>query len=115
MLRPSKKAMNLWNDVDALARLASMEQAAEEESRGACAVRAACTSSSSLPLADRREFDVHALNTPAQVVTGDYFDLFFVDKDVLAFVVADVSGKGIPAAVLMAVISPASMMASGIP
>ena len=48
------------------------------------------------------EFDVFASMTPAKEVGGDFYDFFFVDDDHAAFVIADVSGKGIPAALFMA-------------
>ena len=50
---------------------------------------------------DRQEFHVYASMTPAMEVGGDFYDFFFVDKDRLALVIADVSGKGIPAAMFM--------------
>ncbi|MDO5554509.1 MAG: SpoIIE family protein phosphatase [Planctomycetia bacterium] len=53
------------------------------------------------PFPDRNEFDIFASSNPAKVVGGDFYDLFLVDDDHLAFVIADVSGKGIPAALFM--------------
>ena len=50
---------------------------------------------------DRQEFHVFASMTPAKEVGGDFYDFFFVDDDRLALVIADVSGKGIPAAMFM--------------
>ncbi len=50
----------------------------------------------------RPEIGIAASMDPAKEVGGDFYDVFFVDKDRLAFVVADVSGKGIPAALFMA-------------
>ncbi|MBR6969098.1 MAG: SpoIIE family protein phosphatase [Firmicutes bacterium] len=50
----------------------------------------------------RPEFSVRASMTPAKDVGGDFFDVFFVSSDRIAFLVADVSGKGIPAAMFMA-------------
>ncbi len=50
----------------------------------------------------RKEIDADALMEPAKEVGGDFYDIFFVDKDKLAFVVGDVSGKGVPAALFMA-------------
>lgn len=46
-------------------------------------------------------FDVYAIMDPAREVGGDFYDYFFVDNDKVAFVIADVAGKGIPAALLM--------------
>ena len=47
--------------------------------------------------------DLHADMRPAREIGGDFFDYFLIDGDRLAFTVADVSGKGIPAALFMAV------------
>ena len=50
---------------------------------------------------DRTEFDIFATMTPAKEVGGDFYDFFLVDSDHLCMVIADVSGKGIPAALFM--------------
>lgn len=50
---------------------------------------------------DRDEFEIYASMTPAREVGGDFYDFFFIDHDRLAMVIADVSGKGIPAAMFM--------------
>ena len=55
------------------------------------------------PFPDRDEFDLYASMTPAKEVGGDFYDFFFIDSDHLAIVIADVSGKGIPAALFMMV------------
>ena len=52
---------------------------------------------------DRHEFDLYASMTPAKEVGGDFYDFFLVDEDHLALVIADVSGKGVPAALFMMV------------
>ena len=51
----------------------------------------------------RREFDIHASMTPAKEVGGDFYDFFLIDPDHLCMVIADVSGKGVPAALFMMV------------
>jgi len=53
------------------------------------------------PYPGRKEFDIHAAMFTAKEVGGDFYDFYFVDEDTLAFLVADVSGKGIPAAMFM--------------
>lgn len=50
---------------------------------------------------ERHEFDIYASMTPAKEVGGDFYDFFLVDDDHLAMVMADVSGKGVPAALFM--------------
>ncbi|WP_024866633.1 PP2C family protein-serine/threonine phosphatase [Butyrivibrio sp. FCS014] len=52
---------------------------------------------------DREEFDLFATMNTAKEVGGDFYDYFMVDEDHLALVMADVSGKGIPAALFMMV------------
>ena len=53
------------------------------------------------PFPDRREFDIYASMKPAKEVGGDFYDFFLIDQDHLGLVIADVSGKGIPAALFM--------------
>ncbi|MEO5754543.1 MAG: GAF domain-containing SpoIIE family protein phosphatase [Chthoniobacterales bacterium] len=48
-------------------------------------------------------FDIAGLNIPARQVSGDYFDYIKVDDDHLGVVIADVSGKGVPASLIMAI------------
>ena len=55
------------------------------------------------PYPDREEFELHALMQPARYVGGDFYDFFFVDDNTLALVMADVSDKGVPAALFMMV------------
>lgn len=50
---------------------------------------------------DRPEFDIYATMTPAKEVGGDFYDFFLIDADHLCMVIADVSGKGVPAALFM--------------
>ena len=56
-----------------------------------------------LPFPDRNEFDIFATLVPAKEVGGDLYDFFFIDDDHLCFAVGDVSGKGVPASLFMAV------------
>ena len=50
---------------------------------------------------ERRDFDVYAAMTPAKEVGGDFYDFFLIDDNHLGIVMADVSGKGVPAALFM--------------
>ena len=50
---------------------------------------------------DRSDFDIYASMVPAKEVGGDFYDFFLVDDDHLCMVMADVSGKGVPAALFM--------------
>ena len=53
------------------------------------------------PFPDRKEFDIYASMDPAKEVGGDFYDFFLIDSDHLGLVMADVSGKGVPAALFM--------------
>jgi len=55
------------------------------------------------PFPDRKEFDIFASMKPAKEVGGDFYDFFFTDEDHLAIVIADVTGKGVPAALFMVI------------
>lgn len=55
------------------------------------------------PFPERKEFDIYATMNPAKEVGGDFYDFFLVDDDHLAMVMADVSGKGVPAALFMVI------------
>ena len=52
---------------------------------------------------ERSEFDIYASMTPAKEVGGDFYDFFLVDEDHIGLVMADVSGKGVPAALFMVI------------
>lgn len=52
---------------------------------------------------ERPELDIYATMTPAKEVGGDFYDFFLVDDDRLAIIMADVSGKGVPAALFMVI------------
>ncbi|MBQ9415891.1 MAG: serine/threonine-protein phosphatase [Clostridia bacterium] len=53
------------------------------------------------PFPGRSEFDIYASMDPAKEVGGDFYDFFLIDDDHLGIVMADVSGKGVPAALFM--------------
>ncbi|MDR2531962.1 MAG: PP2C family protein-serine/threonine phosphatase [Oscillospiraceae bacterium] len=78
---------------------------AEKERIGAELSVATQIQASMLPrdFPERDEFDIYAYMLPAKEVGGDFYDFFFVDNDTLAVVIADVSGKGVPAALFMVI------------
>jgi sigma-B regulation protein RsbU (phosphoserine phosphatase) len=55
------------------------------------------------PFPERPEFDIYAMIEPAREVGGDFYDFFFIDDEHLCFAIGDVSGKGIPASLFMAI------------
>ena len=81
---------------------------AEKERIGAELDMATAIQASQLPrlfpaYPERDEFDLYASMDPAKEVGGDFYDFFLVDDDHIALVMADVSGKGVPAALFMMV------------
>jgi phosphoserine phosphatase RsbU/P len=55
------------------------------------------------PFPDRNDVDLFAILDPAKEVGGDLYDFFFLDEKTLVFAIGDVSGKGVPASLLMAI------------
>ena len=55
------------------------------------------------PFPDRHEFDIFASMTPAKEVGGDFYDFFLIDDNHIGLVMADVAGKGVPAALFMVI------------
>ena len=55
------------------------------------------------PFPDRKEFDLYATMQPAREVGGDFYDFFFIGPTKLCLIIGDVCGKGIPAALFMAI------------
>lgn len=55
------------------------------------------------PFPDRMDVDVYAILDPARQVGGDFYDFFFLRDDLLCFAVGDVSDKGVPASLMMAI------------
>lgn len=55
------------------------------------------------PFPNREEFDIFAVIKPAKEVGGDFYDFFEIDDEHICFVIGDVSGKGVPASLFMAV------------
>lgn len=55
------------------------------------------------PFPDRDDIDIYASMTSAREVGGDLYDFFFLDKNLLCLLIGDVSGKGVPASLFMAV------------
>ncbi len=52
---------------------------------------------------DRKEFSIYGSLEPAREIGGDFYDYFFIDEERICFCIGDVSGKGVPAALFMAV------------
>jgi sigma-B regulation protein RsbU (phosphoserine phosphatase) len=88
------------------ARLAQVEQAEKmrsQELEHAARIQRSILPTTFPPFPQRTEFELHAAMVPAKEVGGDLFDFFMLDDHHLGFVIGDVSGKGAPAALFMAV------------
>ncbi|MCL2633114.1 MAG: SpoIIE family protein phosphatase [Oscillospiraceae bacterium] len=99
----NKMAHDLSEYIDNLQKIT-----AEKERIGAELTVATQIQASMLPcifpaFPDRVEFDIYATMEPAKEVGGDFYDFFLVDENTLAVVMADVSGKGVPAALFMVI------------
>jgi sigma-B regulation protein RsbU (phosphoserine phosphatase) len=75
----------------------------ENELNIAAQIQKSILPSSFPPYPDRKEFELFAFMKPARYVGGDFYDFFFIDDNTLALVIADVSDKGVPAALFMMV------------
>ena len=87
--------------IDNLSAAISEKQRMGTELRIASLIQEGSVSSVFPAFPDRTEFDLFALMEPAKEVGGDFYDFFMTDDDHLALVIADVSGKGVPAALFM--------------
>lgn len=93
---------SLADYMDELARTTANKERIESELRIASDIQMGMIPKIFPPFPDRRDIDLYATLTPAKEVGGDLYD-FFVEDDRLYFTVGDVSGKGVPASLLMAV------------
>jgi sigma-B regulation protein RsbU (phosphoserine phosphatase) len=89
--------------IEALIVQTSARESVENELRIARGIQLSLLPNTFPPYPHRKEFGLYALHLPAKHVAGDFFDFFLISKDELALVIADVSGKGMPAAMMMAV------------
>ena len=94
----SKKTKKYISDITAIT--AEKERISTELSL-ATQIQAAMLPHIFPPFPDRHEFEIYATMEPAREVGGDFYDFFLIDDGHLCLVMADVSGKGIPAALFM--------------
>ena len=87
--------------VEDLTKITAEKERISTELSLAKKIQAALLPSIFPPFPDRKEFDLYASMEPAREVGGDFYDFFLIDDDHLCLVMADVSGKGIPAALFM--------------
>ena len=84
-----------------LTRITAERERAETELRTAAGIQMSVLPEISESISERPEFELAASMSPAKEVGGDFYDFFLIDGDHLALVIADVSDKGVPAALFM--------------
>jgi len=89
------------DSTERLTRITAERERVNTELRMATQIQSAMLPSQFPAFPDRTEFDLYASMDPAKEVGGDFYDFFLVDDDHLALVIADVSDKGVPAALFM--------------
>jgi sigma-B regulation protein RsbU (phosphoserine phosphatase) len=99
----NKMVDDLQRHVAAIAAATASRERVEGELRIARDIQLSLLPSTFPAFPERPEFDLHATNAAARSIAGDFFDFELVSEDELYFVIADVSGKGVPAAMFMAV------------
>ena len=111
-VRPHNEIGALSEDVSALAeemddylsrieRITAERERVKTELQTATQIQASMLPSIFPPFPERTEFEIFASMDPAREVGGDFYDFFLIDDDHLCMVIADVSGKGVPAALFM--------------
>jgi sigma-B regulation protein RsbU (phosphoserine phosphatase) len=98
----SRPGDSLWSNIDALHRLARVERRSNLNPHPTRNV-AGLPPEAFPPFADRPEFGVHTVEAPMTLASGDFCDTFLIAPETLAVVVADVSGKGVAAAMVRGV------------
>lgn len=105
-VRSNAEFASLSDDINATvstlkAYIAEAAARIDKELEFARAIQRAALPSVFPPYPGRRDFDVFASMDAAKEVGGDFYDFYLLGRDTLAFLIADVSGKGIPAALFM--------------
>lgn len=89
--------------IDQVKEETASRQAMESEMQVAREIQTSLLPSRFPAFPEHMEFDLYAVNESAKEVAGDFYDFFFLSPTTLALVIADVSGKGVPASLFMAV------------
>ncbi len=96
-------SLSLKQYIKELTETTAAKEKIESELNIASVIQRSILPSTFPPFPQRREFDLWAMMQPAKEVGGDFYDFFFIDDDLLALLIADVSDKGVPAALFMMV------------
>ena len=93
----------LHRSIEVLKETTAVKERIESELNIATDIQASLLPRIFPPFPDHSEFDIYASMVPAKEVGGDFYDFFFIDEKNLCFLIADVSDKGVPAALYMMV------------
>lgn len=96
-------AGSLKTYMENLAQTVAAKERIEQELAVAAEIQLSMLPREFPPFPERTDIDMHASMTPAREVGGDFYDYFFVDEEHLWFCIGDVCGKGVPAALFMAI------------
>ena len=99
----NKMTQDLKNSIEAYKKEHSEKERIATELNIAAEIQSSMLPCIFPPYPDRTEFDIYASMKPAKEIGGDFYDFFFIDEDTLAIVIADVSGKGVPASLFMVI------------
>ncbi|MBR3624221.1 MAG: SpoIIE family protein phosphatase [Selenomonadaceae bacterium] len=89
------------SDLQSYIKKAKEKERIEGELEGARQIQAGMLPNNFLEFNNQKEIDLYATMTPAKEVGGDFYDFYMLDEKHLAITIADVSGKGVPAALFM--------------
>lgn len=96
-------ALSLKEQINAIRKVTAEKERISAELGVAAQIQADMLPNIFPAFPEREEFEIYASMTPAKEVGGDFYDFFLVDEEHLAVVIADVSGKGVPAALFMVI------------
>ncbi|MCR5108120.1 MAG: PP2C family protein-serine/threonine phosphatase [Lachnospiraceae bacterium] len=99
----SEMAIELDNYMEEIKTITSEKERIGAELEMAASIQAHVLPDPLKAFPDRKDFRIFATMNPAKEVGGDFYDFFMIDDDHLGIVVADVSGKGVPASLFMMV------------
>jgi serine phosphatase RsbU (regulator of sigma subunit) len=103
LMQPTAELVNFAETFRRMARQVTMRQEARKEMASAAAIQRAFLPDISELSDVRSSIDIDARMLPAKEVGGDFYDFFMIDRQTLAVTIGDVCGKGVPAALFMAV------------
>ena len=103
LLHPTPEIVNFGHSFRRMAEQIVLRRSQHEEMASAAAIQRAMLPSALPADVVKGRFDIHAEMRPAREVGGDLYDIFSLDQDRLVITIGDVSGKGVPASLFMAV------------